>query len=298
MKTASSIGSVHENIILGTSDFSNSFEEFIHALDVPSIDGLNSYFISKAVAKKVRVALSGLGGDEIFAGYPVFHDVHALGQSNALDRLISILPQKVLNRLGKGYLRYAGKSLFEILMHKRLLESLDGEDLEKLENSFLHDIEQLKSVSLFEMTHYMADTLLRDVDAVCLHNSLECRVPFVDLEVCSYALSIPDELKIRKGINKPLLVDAFSDLLLKEAYSSPKRGFNLPISDWMRWYIKNEVKPDLIQLAQDLELFPDRSPLGKTGTHKNKNAEINYYKWLVLLKWVDRHFCYLKKGSA
>lgn len=291
-KTARFIGSQHENVILDKMVFQNNFDEFLDAIDVPSIDGLNSFLISKAVKTKVKVILSGLGGDEMFAGYPVFHEAFSLQKITFLDRIIQYLPTGILFRLKKSHLQNLGKTLYEILLSKRCLQGVDDNCRKLLYHYFFEDEEPLKTITLFEIKNYMANMLLRDADAVSMHNSLEVRTPFVDKNILNFVLSIQDSYKISKKHNKSLLVNSFSDLLIKETYTNKKTGFVLPVNDWIA---KSETEIIKNRLTEYESLLDSNNLLFFNSQKINsaKNGK-EFYLWLVFFKWIENNSCYLK----
>lgn len=286
-KTSKFLNSIHKNIYIDENDFDSSVDDFINAIDVPSVDGLNMYFISKAIRPHLKVVLSGLGGDEMFCGYPVFKEVYKLFNLKRIDKYIYILPTKLLNRVGKSYLRYFGCSLFDILMDKRLIGKSDKEIESKMKEYIAIDGNNiLKSLSVFEISNYMANMLLRDTDAITSHFSLECRVPFVDIEVFRFTMSVTDGYKVTNSINKPLLVRTFSDLLIEETYKRPKQGFVLPVSRWLNQHMNRERIKELYEVACHNDLFTDKCPFKGDGKIWGRETGSHYYKWFILLKWI------------
>lgn len=292
-KTAKHINSVHENIFLDQEDFDSSFDEFINAIDQPSVDGLNTYFISKAVSDRIKVILSGIGGDEMYAGYPIFHQVNELQNLSFIDKFVSKLPRKLLNHIGKSYLNYVDYSLFDILMDKRLLGELSNKYRIELKENIVRNEMVLKTISIFEISGYMSNVLLRDTDAVTMFHSIECRAPFVDKEVFKFAMSVPDKYKIDRQINKALLVNTFSDLLIKETYGLPKRGFILPISKWIKNYLCTEKNNIIKRTAINFNVFPYECPLNQKPHKFNVNLVNKNYKWVVLMSWIEKNKNYL-----
>ena len=296
-KTAQFLGSNHENILLEQRDFDETIEEFLRAIDVPSVDGLNTFLVSKAINSRVKVVLSGLGGDEIFAGYPVFHEVQALQKVTRTDKILSKLPTKILNRIGKGYLKYINYSLFEILLDKRLVGELEDEEIHELRKYFVQNTSPLRTVSIFEISNYMANMLLRDTDAVTMYHSLECRVPFVDKDIFTFLMSLDDSHKVRKGLNKPLLVETFPDLIVEETYRSPKRYFILPLETWVRNYLFGKDHDALKKIAVCYNIYPNKCPFSKRMPILTYRNYMDCYKWLILLKWVEMNQDHLR-GSV
>jgi asparagine synthase (glutamine-hydrolysing) len=106
------------------------------------------------------------------------------------------------------------------------------------------DIERLslmQQVSLFELTGYMRNTLLRDSDVFSMSHALELRVPLVDLHVARAACAAADAMRLKRGGPKPILVEAVRDLLSPETINRPKKGFTLPFETWMRNEMFKEV---------------------------------------------------------
>jgi asparagine synthase (glutamine-hydrolysing) len=109
-------------------------------------------------------------------------------------------------------------------------------------NGHRHDPDVVNAISRLEMRGYMTNTLLRDTDAMSMAHSLEVRVPFVDVKVVDFVLSLPGEWKINgNGSPKPLLADAVSDLLPREFMARPKMGFTLPFERWMQAALRGEI---------------------------------------------------------
>jgi asparagine synthase (glutamine-hydrolysing) len=209
-------------------------------MDLPSVDAINTYIVSRAVAARgVKVALSGLGGDELFGGYPSFRDVPRL-------QLIATLP-RFLRRI-VGVAGNLGDRLAD------LPATGDAGDLATWRRRFLTDdmirraglpvvSESLESpvalpddfarISWAELTGYMRRMLLRDADQMSMAVSLEMRVPFLDHELVEYVLGLPVAAKKRYPGVKGLLVEACRDLLPASVYERPKAGFVLPMKPWM-----------------------------------------------------------------
>jgi asparagine synthase (glutamine-hydrolysing) len=103
------------------------------------------------------------------------------------------------------------------------------------------DPDIVNTISQLEISGYMANTLLRDTDAMSMAHSLEVRVPFIDVRVVDYVLSLPGDWKLRQGQTKPLLADALSDLLPRDFLNRPKMGFTLPFEKWLQQNLRHEV---------------------------------------------------------
>jgi asparagine synthase (glutamine-hydrolysing) len=233
-------GTNHHRIQLSEEEVIASVTEAVSKLDLPSVDAINTYIVSRAVAGHgVKVALSGLGGDELFGGYPSFRDVPRL-------QLVAALPSFLRRIVG-----IAG-NLGDRLMD--LPRTGDAAELAHWRRRFLTDEsirraglpivvepadvsvalpDDFARISWAELTGYMRRMLLRDADQMSMAVSLEMRVPFLDHELVEYVLGLPVAAKKRYSGVKGLLVEACRDLLPASVYDRPKAGFVLPMKQWM-----------------------------------------------------------------
>ena len=230
----------HHRIQLSEEEVIHSVTEAVEKLDLPSVDAINTYIVSRAVAEHgVKVALSGLGGDELFGGYPSFRDVPRL-------KLIAGLPRPLRRTLGS--VARLGDRLAD------LPGTTDAGELARWRRRFFTDDmirraglpsapapfecpielpDDYARISWAELTGYMRRMLLRDADQMSMAVSLELRVPFLDHELVEYVLGLPAAAKKRYAGTKGLLVEACRDLLPASVYSRPKAGFVLPMKAWM-----------------------------------------------------------------
>jgi asparagine synthase (glutamine-hydrolysing) len=256
----------HHEFRLNPKDFLNELPRALKAIDHPSGDGPNSYIVSRITREAgITMALSGLGGDELFAGYPVFNRTL---QIENIKWLYSI-PKPLRQLFGKFYTSLKG----DITSHKMMqLLQLDDSTIQnsfplsrqvglpnyvknllglgvlpqdQIQRVLAHEIyyngEQLpllSKVSVAEMTTYMQNVLLRDTDQMSMAVALEVRVPFLDYKLVEYVLGVKDEYKI-PSIPKKLLVDSLQGLLPDEIIHRKKMGFVFP---WAVW-LKNELRP-------------------------------------------------------
>lgn len=247
----------HHEINLSASEFLKDIPTAIEAIDFPSGDGPNTYAVSKAAKEAgITVAISGLGGDELFAGYPVFQYMTSIEKSFALK--LSYPLRKSVSLL------LSSLSSNRSLLKKAELLGLKQVDLarafplvrkvwnanELLTRKTKHfEIEQnykfifeknaplLNRVSAAEIESYMQHVLLRDSDQMSMAHSLEIRVPFLDHNVVELATHLSNDLKYPTSPKK-FLTETFADILPDEVVNRKKMGFTLPWSVWM----KNELK--------------------------------------------------------
>src|SRR5256714_11598616 len=256
-------GTDHHRIQLSEEQVIESVTEAVGKLDLPSVDAINTYIVSRAVAAQgVKVALSGLGGDELFGGYSSFRDVPRL-------QLIAALPGFLLRLV--GFFGNLGDRLADLpsigdaieLAHWRRRfftdESIRRAGLpvtrENLEVPVAFP-DDFSRISWAELTSYMRRMLLRDADQMSMAVSLGMRVPFLDHELVEYVLGLPSELKKRYPGVKGLLVEACRDLLPSSVYDRPKAGFVLPMKQWMRGPLETFVEVGLRETIAH-ELLPE-----------------------------------------
>jgi asparagine synthase (glutamine-hydrolysing) len=230
----------------------------IAAIDQPTMDGSNTFVISQAVKRAgITVALSGLGGDELFGGYPSFRRALKLGAlsptSKSVLRAASGFGKIALNgsvqRRKFWQLANSGCAPADVYRISRQLFSTDlavrmtGREpaSSSRQNGNHRERDTVNEISRLELDGYMTNTLLRDTDAMSMAHSLEVRVPFVDTKVVDFVLSLPGEWKMGQATPKPLLADALKDLLPREFMARPKMGFTLPFEKWLKGKLRTEV---------------------------------------------------------
>ncbi len=249
---AKKINSDHLEVKITKKDFFDSFGEIFEAMDQPTIDGINTFFIAKAAKEAgLKTVLSGLGGDEIFMGYHYFKIIKfvRLVQKLLPGFVFGLLPKK--GKFGRlqwlkekhpfySYIALRGifppAEIADILkiresevwaFVKKILEILpDRKELEKLLAADLQ--------SYFDLNFYMTNQLLKDTDFMSMYHSIEVRVPFLDHSLVEYLSGLPPEIKLGKSVNKALLVEVAHDLLSKEIFTRPKMGFTFPFEKWLK----------------------------------------------------------------
>lgn len=260
---AREIGTEHHEEVLTGDRIAADMPRILDLFDQPTGDGINTYYVSRAAqAGGVKVALSGLGGDELFGGYPSFTDMPRLARLLPAWRQ---LPERVRLRL-VAPLRRRGtwsRKLADFLENARDLHELcalrrrvlsESVRLELLSpearrlavrqgathpmlDDFVFDLlgaDSTQIVSAWEMRTYMTDVLLRDSDVFSMANSLELRVPFVDRAFVEWWWNQPREFRFNPKRPKSALADAVADCVPAAIRTQRKRGFTLPYPVWMR----------------------------------------------------------------
>jgi len=268
-RVADAIGSNHVEVPIMGSCMVDLARRALDAMDQPTIDGVNTFVVSYAAHEAgLKVALSGLGGDELFGGYrSTFSDTSRL---LTLKRKVGPL----VSHIGSGLLRLGGDNrrsakigdaliapdglIPAYLVRRRLFTSwqiqrmypavgLSGwyrgipcEQFEFLE-SLISDRNAPDALGLMEMEQYMGQQLLRDTDVMGMANSLEIRVPFLDADFASLALRLPSSARIPGMVQKHRFVEAIREWLPPENISRPKQGFSMPFESWMMSELHEDV---------------------------------------------------------
>jgi len=286
-------GTQHTEIPLHGAALPARLDEALAALDQPTMDGINTYFVSWAAREVgLKVALSGLGGDELFAGYSTFADTPRLSQLATAAKFVP----SVLRGTTSGMLRsllasgrspdaatkataawrnperlphpyYFARALFppgeiEKLIEPRFRPSTLAADGYTLEPTWLgwlqlaadeaQHMDPVAAISWLELRTYMASTLLRDTDSVSMAQSLEVRVPLLDTPVVEFVSSLPDAARQRPGVQKALLAEGIGDVLPKQVFAQRKRTFTLPWKEWLRGPLRARIERSFGELSPAL----------------------------------------------
>ena len=239
----------HSRVVVTQPQFLAHMDNIVGSVDQPSVDGVNSYFISAAAASEVRVALSGQGGDELFAGYNIFQFARRL--EALLDRLPR-LPHKVqklamqfqrlpatlqynwYGRAVMGYLSAGDPDLITAATKPLFGPAEIGAQLTASFSGPGAPRDLVNELSLRLIQGYLRNTLLRDMDAMSMAHSLEVRVPLVDHDLANFALSIPGDQKAAWGEAKRPLRALAKRMLPRELLERPKKqGFAFPMGEWL-----------------------------------------------------------------
>jgi asparagine synthase (glutamine-hydrolysing) len=248
---------------LSEQEFVEDLPAILEAMDQPSIDGVNTWFVSKAAKEAgLKVAISGLGGDELLGGYPSFLDLprwhHRFGPLAAVPG-VGFLARKLIAAVAPafslatpkalGVLEYSGTWAGTYLLRRGLFlphelpEVMDAEiareGLRRLKpiwrlaaNLTPDPSSDVARVCVLESAQYMRNQLLRDADWAGMAHSLEIRVPLVDFTLLgALASSIP---AITKGVGKAALAAAPTTPLPKEVVTRAKSGFAVPTGAWIK----------------------------------------------------------------
>jgi asparagine synthase (glutamine-hydrolysing) len=254
----------HHKIVLDPSTFLNELPNALNAMDIPSGDGINTYVVSKEIAKNgIKVALSGVGGDELFAGYAGFSYWNKLQQKKwiwntpAFCRKIACLafPNNAKFSRIKKLLQSNGPSIQNVYpLIREIVAPGNIQKIVKTDKQYQHNWDDASAFPIYsqysiaELMHYTQYTLLKDTDQYSMAIPLEVREPFFDVDLTEYVLQIPDKYKT-PTYPKKLMVEALGDLLPNEIVHRPKKGFALPWDIWMRNELSSFCKQKMESFA-------------------------------------------------
>jgi asparagine synthase (glutamine-hydrolysing) len=321
-KMSKNLGLEHHEILLSEENLLENLSPALSSMDQPTVDGINTYIISQAAKNiGIKVALSGVGGDELFAGYNSFSIIPQLIK---IDKFLQKFPlnlRKKFSHIASKLIPLSDKNtklkhlisgqyngahiyyLFRALFCEQDLGKLFSNSLlyEKEINKHLNQTQKLiesKSklspinlISYLEMSQYMTTTLLRDTDMMSMANGIEIRVPLLDHKLIEFMFSVPSNMKIKKGVSKPLLINSLSTKLPDFIVQRKKMGFTLPFEVWMRGKIKSEVESVLLTPLEQLSELISQDSIQKTWIDflKNRCSWSRPWSLYVLKKWIDNN---------
>lgn len=256
---ARNLGAWHHTMMTSQQDFEDEREKLLAAMDQPSIDGVNTWFVARAAAEMdIKVALSGLGGDELFASYPSFHQIPKMlrygkpfKRMPAFGEFVRRMSGPIISRVtspkyaglieysndaGRAYLlrrslhapweltqyfspEFVEQGLRDLQTRESLNKTIDGIGNDRL------------GISALEMNWYMRNQLLRDTDWAGMAHSLEIRVPLLDLDLLRSTAPL---FAIYPDIRKSEIAAVAAPQLPGSIINRPKTGFSVPVSEWIQ----------------------------------------------------------------
>jgi asparagine synthase (glutamine-hydrolysing) len=260
---AAQYGSTHTARVVPEAEFRADLPKIFEAMDQPTIDGINTWFVSKAARELgLKAAISGLGGDELFGGYPSFNDIPRWVRWGVVPSRVPFLgdafrhllsgwrrPQRLLHPKAAGFVKYAGSYAGAYLLRRgvfmpwELAGVMDGEFMAE----GLRRLAPLRhiaatmlpaprtawgKVATLESSLYLRNQLLRDTDWASMAHSLEVRVPLVDARLLQ--ATAPALVSLVPGAGKSILAASPRTALPRQAVERAKTGFETPIKDWLQ----------------------------------------------------------------
>lgn len=310
--TARALGTQHRQAVLDDDWIMLQWREWIQAADRPSIDGLNTYVVSGVVRDNgTTVALSGVGADELFGGYSTFARA---AKAARLLRPLAWVPQRLRHAVARAAfaalpagkrakaidLVSGGTTPLELASQLRRLTGDEGMRAigfdaralgltsqflppQALEACSGVDLDAFRAVSQAECLLYMGNTLLRDCDTNSMAHSLEIRVPFLSRWFADAVSALPGSAKSPPGsMPKHLLRKALGSVLPYDLFARPKRGFSLPIGEWMFGPLRDQCEAAISTLA-DCPIFPTGVIDRLWGSYMSQRKAMHWSRSLSLV---------------
>jgi len=303
----------HKEILLSSRDILKNIPAAFDAMDQPSVDGFNTFIISKAVKNAgITVALSGIGGDELFAGYNSFKTLPLL---NNILKIMQLLPRRTRKSLSHRLRKTVNtrgtlKAIFSLLdcnnldelyllkrrifLDKELALAQHADVMPGIQHKrgkySLESVPAVDKLSFLELSTYLRNTLLMDADCMSMAHALEVRTPFLDHLLVEKMFQIPAHTKIGRDYPKRLLVKAMADMLPESVYKRPKMGFTLPFDNWLKSELKDYCEFTLSEANIKNTPFLDSINARKIWSDfKNGSRFYNYISVLALVSFVNWH---------
>ncbi len=321
-QVATHLGTEHYEDKLSVERAADLISEIGTWLDEPMSDGslIPTFLLARFVRKYVTVALGGDGGDEIFAGYPMYFGHKMAGfydsiprflRSGVIEPIVNNLPVSTKN-LSFDYKakRFVAASKYDAvtrhhswfgsfsidqqneLLTKDVLANSSGnvykgaKDLLKITDAPT----EIERMQFLDMNFYMAEDILTKVDRASMAVSLEVRAPFLDPRIAQFAASLPLEYKLKGNKGKYILKKAVEPLLPKNILQRPKKGFGIPIADWLKGRL-NPLMHDLLapDRLKNQNLFDEKFVQKLMREHETGAASHHKQLWtlLVFQLWFD-----------
>lgn len=301
LQVAKKFGTNHHVLHIDLQNAMDDLDEIIYHLDEPIADTstLLNFQLAKLTKEHVSVALSGLGGDELFGGY---NRHQASIYSSYLDKVPQPL-LAVLKQLSGSSSQQRTKGLSNRLRHlNKLLMSVKqspsqsyhhmisyyDELIHLIPELHMYPKEHLNSILLYDIKYYMNDNLLMFTDKMSMAHALEVRVPFLDYRLVKHAFTMPQKYKTTFFNTKHILKEIALEYLDKEVVYRRKQGFAAPIEIWLQKIGMSNVS-SMIDTAR-LDRFIPRdviySNLNAFFNH-NKDRSLQIYSYIVLSRWLE-----------
>ena len=300
------------------SDTLNILPSLVSQYDEPFADysAIPTFFVSKMASTKVKVCLSGDGGDESFSGYNHYLGAKILGskwiphsvRKGLVNPLYNLYPS---NAVGHNFLDKLRRPRLDLWIRSRTLFSKEslGKNLKSPFSNFLSKYDPylnsykyfsqcqssnfIEKIQYVDTKSYLPDDILTKVDIASMAHSLEVRVPLLDYKLVEFAATIPNNLKL-KGIDKKyILKKAVRNLLPKDILRQKKRGFNIPISEWLSSDISNYAEQTLMKNNSPIKNFVKKDYIEKLlsiNSKKSRGTGNELWNLLFFNEWHRQNF--------
>lgn len=272
-------------------------KNIIWHLDEPLADyaAIPTYYLSKFARKKVKVVLTGEGADELFGGYKYYNlekRAHLLRNTPIIIRdLLSTIFKKVNKVTNRetliNYLSHATMDLNTSLEHwqqiftKNEIDTIMSKQINLNQSSITNNNDSMNFLLCKDIKQWLPDDLLMKVDKMSMANSLEARVPYLDLRLVDSIVNLSSKKKFGLLHNKIILKNAFKNEIPKEILKRPKHGFDVPINNWLRDNYANEVN-EMINSSFFKKVFNNTNLLDLVDKFKDGNKSYQRHIWSLL----------------
>jgi asparagine synthase (glutamine-hydrolysing) len=294
---AKHVGSQHTKIVTTADQLATWSDDVFEAMDQPTFDGVNTYVVARAAAGVgLKVALSGLGADELFDGYDYVRRVKLLERGARLPYPAKRAAAPLLGRL-------VSEKVSDWLADPDLHESSHGvlrrvfmpDEVSNLQpQSGLNGLVRMlaagdlyNGITISDLRHYTRNVLLRDTDAMSMANGLKVRVPYLDDVVVDWALRLAGAAK---GVSpKRLLKEVERRHLPDRVVSRSKHGFSFPLVEWMHGHLREEVDSRLCTLPPQMQEFVRREAVERVWDRflLDRRRWIRPWSIVALARWID-----------
>ncbi|HZH85856.1 MAG TPA: asparagine synthase (glutamine-hydrolyzing) [Brumimicrobium sp.] len=308
---AEHIGSTHHPIQLEKENVLTSFQEVLNSFDEPFADSsaVAMYFLSRSAKEHVTVCLSGDGADELFAGYNKHKAYQRSKNPGVLLKVATKLTGQLPggSRSGKMTNRLRQMKKFGVLLKEKwpnsywMLASFISKqrrDQLLLVSSPYQSLlnpgkDELSDFLKTDQEFVLPNDMLKKVDLMSMRHALEVRAPFLDRELVDFVNGLPDEYKLQGSNGKRILRDAFRDKLPAEVFSRSKKGFEIPLHDWIssawetvvreNWFDQTFLEKQALFSFEGVKQLREDFKEGK-----EEEATVTMWAFIVFQNWYDR----------
>lgn len=307
---AKRLQSDHTEVVITERDIALEYDRLIWAIDQPSLDGTNTYLVSKAARTGVTVALSGLGGDELFAGYAHFQKFVQAAKWSSSDfttqkvkqMALRVAPSRLIS--DKSFLSLdplarhatirslASEADKQLITSKSFFNECGARGLVDVYEQFMRpELDAVSQTSYMEVKGYLPNTLLRDADAMSMAHALEVRPLMLDHVLAEFIFALPSELKIKGKATKRLLLSALRDILPEEIVARPKMGFEMPLFEWLAGPLYDRAIEALSSPRAAAIFSSDFIDASKKTLRAKTGRHIRLWGYVMLIEWLNHQQC-------
>ncbi len=314
---AKHLGTDHTELYIGEEEMFDLVDSLAQFYDEPFADSsqIPTMLVSKLAKEDVTVALSGDGGDELFCGY---NNYAYMGKAQKLDvlggmvngichlpglkqaKLINHIPFPVRviasNRNKEAKTQFGSDNY--VLATKRILKESGGDEKFYFESRYREKNWQKRRMLLDEETYLPGDILCK-VDRASMKYSLETRCPILDQLVIEYSYRLPHSFKYYKGDKKHILKDIAYDYIPKELLERPKKGFSIPLDQWLRGPLKEKItafsevdflkRQGVFDPEETTRLVRNYLEMGDQGPGTGRNYSVIVWPFFVFQQWYQKY---------